>query len=298
MPRRDIQDILAALAAAEQREVGKLVFTPVLRGVKIRTRIAGIVCELRVRNAAPEGWGVLRTTSTSTAVYERPATLAERDRCLQPLPRVRLLLLARQRRGWLAVPAYPGSGQIHVDGPVPVMLVDDDVSPFEEIVARYDGQTFWFDQLASPGNPERAAALRAALDDLVEPGEIHIPGMTPAERDAYARTWNALGERRQQRVEERLRRRLSEELAHGGATLLNYAQQGEVVQVRYELGGQAYTQTFHGQSLRMIDSGVCLSGQDGNFDLASSVSVMRERAQGLDGRRFGASTWNDYDDED
>lgn len=298
MPRQPIEDILARLAAAEQREVGKLVFTPVLRGVKIRTRIAGIVCELRVRGGVPEGWGVLRTTSTSTAVYERPATLDERDRYLQPLPRVRLILLGRRQREWLALPAYPGSGRIKLNGPVPVMLAGNDVSPFEEIVARYDGQIFWFDQLASPGNPERAAALRSALDDLAEPDDIHVPGMTPAERDAYSGAWNALGERRQQRVEERLRRRLSEELAHGGATLVSYAQQGEVVQVRYELGGQTYTQTFQNQSLRMIDSGVCLSGQDGNFDLASSVSVMRERAQGLDGRRFGASSWDDYDDDD
>ena len=56
-------------------------------------------------------------------------------------PAVRLLLLARARSHWLAVPAHRGDSRIQVEGPVRVHLATG-VEPFQQVIARFDGAVF------------------------------------------------------------------------------------------------------------------------------------------------------------
>jgi hypothetical protein len=46
---------------------------PVVGAAGVRVRIAGIVCDFRVRDAT-DGWHVLKPSSPREAVVERPAT--------------------------------------------------------------------------------------------------------------------------------------------------------------------------------------------------------------------------------
>jgi hypothetical protein len=275
---KDVTDALNRLAAAEEKFLASEFLAPVVRGGRVQVRIAGVICTLRVRPGDFEGWGVFRPASHSDAALARQATLAERARYLDLFPLVRLILAAKPEEQWLALPAHRSDSRFRIDGLVPVRLVED-AQLFEVVKARFDGTHFWYAGPDSRWDPGMASYLRQELARLTPPEKLQRSGLTADERAAYALNYwpryEATEEARRSREEQRLRSALE----HAGAELAGYVERPDVYTVTYEVDGQRHVSAVSKTDLSVQVAGICLSGEDQNFDLQSLVGVIRE-AQG------------------
>jgi hypothetical protein len=279
---RQLDAALGRLANAEDRFLSGEFLAPVVRGASVQIRIAGVVCRMAIEPRDYEGWGVFRPLSLDAARLVREAGLAERQRYLSLFPRVRLIVCRRQGEEWLAVQAHRGDARIRIQGLVPILLAEP-VQPFEIVLCRCDGARFWYEGTDPRRDPAAAAWLRAALAAQRPPEELGRPGLTPEERVAYALNYLPLAEARRQ-AEAELRRaeadrhqdRLRQALAHAGADYLDYLDQGEVYRVRYQVDGREHHSVITKADLSVQSAGICLSGEDGKFDLASLIGVLRE----------------------
>jgi hypothetical protein len=253
---------------------------PALRGGVVQVRIAGVVCRLKVEPADFQGWGVFQPRSHTAAQVVRTARLAERQRYLQLFPLVRLILFDKRHDLWLALPAHRADTRFKIDGMVPVEFVED-AQPFEVIESRFDGVHFWYAGPDARWDPGHGVYLRQALEKMVPPDELQRPGLTAEERAVYAAhhwlRYQASAEARRQRAEDRVR----EALAHGGAELQNLLERGDVYTVTFEIDGRRHTSVVDKNNLGVQVAGICLSGQDEDFDLTSLVGVLREAGGGV-----------------
>ncbi len=275
---KDTSEVLARLAAAEERFLASEFLAPVLSGGLVTIRIAGVICTLRIQPLEFEGWGVFRPQSHAEANLVRTAKMAERQRYLELFPLVRLILSCRAEEQWHALPAHRADSRFQIDGVIPVRLVED-ANLFEVIEARFDGTQFWYAGPDSRWDPAMANYLRQELGQLTPPEKLHRSGLTAEERAAYALSYwprfEATEEARRSREEERLRGALE----HAGAKLQDYVERHDVYTVTYEVNGQRHVSAVAKKDLAVQVAGICLSGQDQNFDLQSLVGVIRE-AQG------------------
>jgi hypothetical protein len=69
-------------------------------------------------------------------------------------------------------------------------------------------------------------------------------------------------------------------LAHAGAELKDYVERQDVYTVTYEVDGQRHVSAISKKDLSVQVAGICLSGEDENFDLQSLVGVIREAQSG------------------
>ena len=124
--------------------------------------------------------------------------------------------------------------------------------------------------------PAAASICGKALEALTEPRALDRPGLTAEQRSAYALQYAP----RQQAAlaaahdphEERLRRALGA----AGADFVSFREHGDVYTVSYDLDGQQRVAAVAKSDLTVQAAGICLSGQDANFDLQSLVGVLRE----------------------
>jgi hypothetical protein len=268
----NIRDVLNRLEAEERRFLDAEVVAPVLPGRRVVVRIAGVVCRLTVDAPDFQGWGVVRPLGLDRAQLVRPARLAEIAGYLRLLPAVRLIAVTREEGRWHALPAQRGDRRIQIEHPVPVLLAEDGLQPFSTLVARYDGQLFWHERVDGRRDPTLAAYLRQALDDGAEPAHLRRRGLSAEERAAYNWAWGLLKAARHDRVAERL----ADALAHAGARLLGYVERPDAYTVAYEVGRERHISTVRRDDLTVLTAGICLSGRDRHFDLASLVGVMGE----------------------
>lgn len=278
---KHVADALNRLAAAEERFLASEFLAPVIRGGQVQVRIAGVICSLRIRPSDFEGWGVFRPTSHSEAALVRPAKLAERHRYLELFPLVRLILTDSLDGDWFAVPAHAADSRFKIEGMIPVRLIED-AQLFETIESQFDGVQFWYAGADTRHDPAIAAYLRQQLELLTPPERIHRSGLTAEERAAYALNYwpryEATEGARRSREEHRLRGALE----HAGAELKGYVERNDVYTVTYEVDGQRHVSAVAKKDLSVQVAGICLSGEDQNFDLQSLVGVIRE-AQGEGG---------------
>jgi hypothetical protein len=277
---RQVHDILNRLAAAEEQFLKSDFLAPMLHRSQVHVRIAGVVCRLRVEPCDFEGWGVFRLISHTAAKFLRPASLTERQRYLDLFPKLRVILSGRAGEQWLATPAHQADRRFRIQGTVPVRLAEE-AQLFEVIEGRFDGTQCWFERLDVRRDPGTAAYLREALQKMVEPDCLSRPGLTAEERTAYALNyWPRLQaelEARRDRIEERLR----EALAHAGAELRGYLERDDCYRVEYEVDGRRHVSAVAKDDLSVQVAGICLSGEDQNFDLQSLVGVLREGGDGV-----------------
>ncbi|HUG94406.1 MAG TPA: hypothetical protein VML55_26480 [Planctomycetaceae bacterium] len=281
MPSRRFRKLFDRLADADRDFLTRGVLAPAVGGGTIHTRIAGVVCRLRITPPDFEGWGIFRPTSHSSAELVRAAGLAERRRYLDLFPLVRLILCARRDGLWLARPAHEGDRRFRIDGLVPVRLAED-AQQFEIVQARFDGANFWFDSADPARDPATAAYLRRALNDTTAPNLLDRPGLTPEERSAYALNYCLKEEVRQRHHAELAEQKLREALRHAGAELVEYVERRDGYRVTWTAGGRQHVSAVRKGDLAVQVAGICLSGQDRQFDLTSLVGVIRE-AEGAGG---------------
>ena len=278
-PKANIKDALARLERAEAEFLGSSFLAPVVRGHGVTVRIAGVCCTLRVVPPAFHGWGVFRPVSHAVATVAREATTQERRRYLALFPTIRLVTLERDGARAHGLPANAADDRFEICGPVEVQFVDDD-EPFDTIVARYDGARFWFDGLDARTDPAAAAYLRRELAEITRPQKLDRAGLTGVHHAAYAA---AHARRLAARVIDQRKlaeQRLGSALAHAGARLRDFTDAtGDAYRVTYLVDGRRYTSVVLRHDLTLVSAGICLSGEDGKFDLGSLVGVLREGAQ-------------------
>jgi hypothetical protein len=267
---RTIHDTLNRLAAAEEEFLRREFLAPLVRGGVVFVRLAGVVCRFRIRMSRFTGFGIFRPTRPGNARLVRPATLSERQAYLALFDRVRLILCRRVEDQWLALPANQGARGLP-QGEMPVFLVED-AQPFEIIMARFDGAQCWFERLDPRHDPATAAYLRQALVDLLPAANLRRRGLTPEERRVYGLRLQVELEARRDRTEERLRAAL----AHAGADFQGYLERDDSYRVDFAVGGARHVSVVNKRDLTVQVAGICLSGRDAQFDLASLVGVLRE----------------------
>lgn len=280
MARRVVLDLFDRLAAAEAHFLRSEFLAPALPGGVVFVRVAGIVCRLRL-DGTFRGWGVFRPTSATAAALVRHATLAERRGYLELLPRRRVILCRPVGETWEAWPAHHGDRRFGPPAPLRVRFVEE-AQPFDVIEIRFDGVQGWFDRVDARADPASAAYLRAALAAETPPGQLQRRGLTLEERMAYAHVV-AL---RQAALRDQTEERLRAALAHAGAELAGYVERADGLRVEYAVDGERHVTVVNKDNLGVQLAGICLSGADGQFDLASLVGVLRE-AQAEDVLRIG-----------
>ena len=287
-----IHDLLDKMQSAEEEFLQTEFLAAVLPGRRVRVRIAGIVCTLRVVGQAEPGWAILRPLAMDRArVIDRPSLGQIRD-FLALFPQVRLLLVAQTGWGGLAIAAHRGDRRFQIDGPVPVYLVTG-VEPFQSIIARFDGSHFWFQEVDRRRNPGIAAYLREELAAETPPDRLHKARLSAEEREAYDLLYQAGEAARRSAVELRL----SDALSHAGAELVSYIEREDAYTVAFTVDGRhgPHRSTVRKDDLTVLVAGICLQGQDRRFDLASLVGVLRE---GQGGRRIVRVGQGELLDED
>jgi hypothetical protein len=275
MSRKQIKDALIRLARAETAFLAKEFLAPVVRGRCVGVSIAGVRCNLLVVPADFQGWGVFRPLSHSVAVRVRNASAAERRNYLELFPQVRLIVCERAGGRAFTVAANMSDERFEISKPIPVQL-GENVELFDGLLARFDGVRFWFDQSDPRSDPGASAHLRRSLLEMIEPEKLDRSGLTEGQRWAYA---VAYGKRAVEIIADEHHRgelRLKAALAHGGASLGDFAETGDAYRVSFTLDGRRYTTVVRKHDFTVQTAGICLSGEDRKFDLSSLVGVLRE----------------------
>jgi len=276
----DPRELVAKMAAEERKLSAQVFIAPVVAGRRLRVRVLGLVYEMDVEDKSFAGWALLKMVAGGRAAVVGTPSAQQIGEYLKLFPRVRLVLLENHDGLWWAVSAQRDRSGFKIERPVPVQLVSR-AGSFDTIYARFDGASFWFDSLDRRRDPGVARTLRQHLDNDLKPIDLRARGMVPAERDAYIITWVARhpealiapGQIRPETETDRLQRALQ----HAGASLDAYWQTNAgAITVRFLVDGATRVCEVRPGDYTVMSAGICLSGEDMNFDLASLVGVLRE----------------------
>jgi hypothetical protein len=282
-------DLFDKLAKAESDFLRREFLAPVLHGSGgVQVQIAGVRMKLKIEPRNFSGFGIFQPQSHTLARHVRNATMGERQRYLQLFPSVVMIACCplpavNDERDWLAIPANGSDTRFSIKGLAPLNLCES-VDLFETVLCRFDGSQFWFDRVDDRADPGLALYLREAWFKSTPPSALERAGLSPQYRAAYAHAFEKKRAEEQARIarEREARRatsegRLQDALEHAGAELNEFTERGDVYAVTYTVDGERHTSVVDRRSLAVITAGICLSGEDEKFDLASLVGVLRER---------------------
>ncbi|MBW4472334.1 MAG: hypothetical protein KME45_18305 [Stenomitos rutilans HA7619-LM2] len=273
----DIHKLLNQIASAEAQLRSTQFLAPCVRGGRVHTRVAGMVYTFTPQPQVFEGWGIFQPVNEQTATLVEEAELPQISTYLQQFSTIRLRLAYRlQRQTWLAYPVNEADmrQRFKVVKPLPVHLVTEGVA-FEQILARWNGNSCWFAEVDRRADPTTAETLQFNLKQLISVENLQFKGMTPEMRTLYElATQQIEGFAQPHRDEKQLRQALK----LGGGELHQFQVRGDYWTVDWTTSdGIHHTSAIAKDDLTVVSSGICLSGRDRDFDLQSLVGVMEER---------------------
>lgn len=261
-------DILNKLATVEKEVFdGNVLFiSPVLKtSTSVATRIANIEYSFSVSTKREAGWYALRAFDAEHARIIRAAQPEEIEAYQKVFPKQRLIAVSRLETHWLALlvgSAEPKIVHLHLS---------EGLEIFDYVDAIGFGEQFWFVAPYSRRDPIILENIRENFRKEVKSPKVN--GILPDERKAYAIAFALLEESRKTDTQ----RRLESALKHGNAKLVDYREHGNMIVVNWEFDGHKINSTVNKANLTVTTAGICLTGQDQNFDLASLPSVYREK---------------------
>ncbi|MFN6570186.1 hypothetical protein [Dendronalium sp. ChiSLP03b] len=273
----DIRKLINQIALAEAQLCATQFLAPCVKGGRVRTRVAGMVYTFTPKPSKFEGWGIFQPVDEKTAKVVEEADLPQIAEYLQHFSQIRLRL-THQLRGqtWLAYPVNEADmhQRLKVVKPIAVHLVTEGVA-FEQIIARWNGQSCWFEEVDRRTDPAIVETLESAIKQLTSVEELQFKGMTPEIRTVYELATRPIdGFTQPQQDEKRLRKALQ----LGGGELRQFHDRGDYWTVDWTTAdGFRHSSAIAKTDLTVVSSGICLSGRDRDFDLQSLVGVMEQQ---------------------
>ena len=267
-------NLINRLAHEEAALRGQAFLAPLLGDGRVRVRVRGLIYELGVARAQPSWWLCQALDAARAAVVDA-AQPWQRGAYLALWPALRLVLMEPLRdEDWVAL-AFNASDAFQrfaIHGPLVIRLVEGG-QPFERVIGRVEGATVWYDELDRRGDPATAERLREAL--AAGHATPTLAGLSPGERASYALLAERSVAARAARDAAHAERQLRDALMVGGARLIGYESSAGVLRVIWECDGQRSVTLVNG-NLDVVSAGICLSGADQHFDLASIIGVVRD----------------------
>ncbi|MBX9256206.1 hypothetical protein H1Q63_20115 [Desmonostoc muscorum CCALA 125] len=273
----NIFKLINQIAIAQAQLCDTQFIAPCVKGGRVRTRVAGMVYTFRPKPSKFEGWGIFQPVDEKTAMVVEEADLPQIGEYLQHFPQIRLRL-AHQLRGqtWLAYPVNEADvrQRLQVVKPIAIHLVTEGII-FDQIIARWNGQSCWFEEIDRRTDPEIVETLQSAVKQLIPVEELQFKGITPEIRTVYELATRRIeGFSQPQQDEKRLRKALQ----IGGGTLTQFHDRGDYWTVDWTTAdGVRHSSAIAKTDLTVISSGICLSGYDRDFDLQSLVGVIEQQ---------------------
>lgn len=274
--RIDPLSLINKFAQQEKELADKTFLAPVVAGGKVRVAVDGAIYEMAPDNRRFEGWGIFTMSGPGRARLLEPASMSLVANYLKLLPRKRFVLIDKFDEHWFALPASGSDTRFSLDRPVPIRLVTARMAaPLDTVNARFDGAAFFFEGIDRRHDPIVGRTLRQELEKKVDPDSVRCAGMTPEERLVYRILY--LGKYREELPPDD-RTRISNALQHANATLDGfwYNQNNASATVRFMVDGEMHTVVVDTNDMTVVSAGICLSGKDRDFDLASLVGVFRD----------------------
>jgi hypothetical protein len=275
----DIRKLLNQIVEQETDLRSTQFLAPCVKGGRVRTRVAGMIYTFAPKPRNFEGWGIFQPVDEQTAKAIAQADLFQVSEYLQQFKLFRLRLACLlQDKTWLTYPINEGDFRQRLGKvkPVPVHLVTEGAS-FEQILARFDGQSWWFEELDRRADLEIVDRLNSSLKKLTPLEELHFKGITPEMQTVYHLVTQRIDDFAQPRQDEK---RLQQALKRGGGQLRQFHDRGDFWTVEWTTAdGEYHSSAISKNDLTVISSGICLSGRDRDFDLQSLVGVIEDSDQ-------------------
>ena len=273
----DIFNLLDRIADRERQLQSTEFLSPCVRGGKVRTKVDGIIYTFTPKGRKFEGWGIFQPVDDRTVKMLSEADYPQISAYLEQFKAFRLRLAYKlQNKTWLAYPSSEADfkQRIGTVKPIPVHLVTEGTA-FEQIIARWDGNSWWFEDLDRRADPEIGENLQTALSKLTPIKDLRFRGMTPEMRTLYQLVANNIKEFSS---EYRDKKRLGDALKMGGGKLQKFNDRGDYWTVEWTTAeGESHSSAISKNDLTVVSSGICLSGLDRDFDLQSLVGVIEQR---------------------
>ncbi len=165
----NIRKLLNQIASAETQLHSAQFLAPCVQGGRVRTRVAGMVYTFIPSPRQFEGWGIFQPMDEQTTMLLEEADLPQIVAYLQNFQAVRFRLAhCLQGQTWLAYPVNEADmrQRFKVVKPVLMHLVIEGIA-FEQIIARWNGHSCWFEEVDRRADPAIAETLRSALKQLI-----------------------------------------------------------------------------------------------------------------------------------
>ncbi|MEH1874865.1 hypothetical protein [Nostoc sp.] len=273
----DIHKLINQIAIAQAQLSTTQFLAPCVKGGRVRTRVAGMVYTFSPKPSKFEGWGIFQPVDEKTATVVEEADLPQIAEYLQHFLQIRLRLAhPLQKQTWLAYPVNEADmrQRFKVVKPIAIHLVTEGVT-FEQVIARWNGHSYWFEEVDRRSDLAIVETLQSALKQLTPASELQFKGITPEIRTLYELATRRIEGLTQPQQDEK---RLKKALRMGGGSLNQFHDRGDYWTVDWTTAdGVRHTSAIAKADLTVVSSGICLSGRDRDFDLQSLVGVMEQQ---------------------
>ena len=268
----DILDIISKIGRKESQITEKVFISPVFSNTRVATHVEGIIYSFTIPGTK-EGWYQIQPADTKKARVLGPADFSEREKYLNYLDKIRLVLVMKKDGIFYGVPDKANKFGFEINDLLPIFLCDDTPLDFDRVIARFDGANIWFDRVDQGNDPAKAEYLRTSMVKVLEPEKLIFSGLTLEEKLAYTLRLTVDKKLVVDSQKDKLRR----DVEFAGGSFVKFVERNDHFSVTYKVNRQEFTSYVSKDPVfSVISAGLCLNNNDRRFDLKSLVTVIRE----------------------